>query len=124
MSPSGKGPNVSKQAPWQVGGAVNKHRGLASAPLAHYGAWLLWGLYAKFAERYLDNPPLAFHALEQAGRAALSQTIGGPERPSRRCLTLIARAQFHQRWPRLESIAGRSDDGTALEGMFVEAANR
>lgn len=123
VDPSGNGQNISKRAPRQVDETLNNRCGATSPPLAHHGAWLLWGLYAKFAERFLDSPRLAFDALEQAGRAALTKTVG-PVCPSRRCLTIIARAQLCQRWPGLKGSGGGRSDNAALEGMFVEVTSR
>lgn len=120
---SGKGQTISKGETRQVDGTINNRRGATSPPLAHHGAWLLWGLYAKFAERCLNSPRQAFRALEQAGRAALTKTVG-PVYPSRRCLTIIARAQLCQRWPGLEGSGGGRSDNAALEGMFVEVTRR
>ncbi|CAN0363269.1 unnamed protein product, partial [Ectocarpus sp. 12 AP-2014] len=95
------------------------------------GIWLLWLFYAKFAERCLKDPQLALFALNRAAAAAASLPGRLGQYRSRRGLnpnggtigdgvrldfrgravpfTLVARAQFCQRWPKLlECIAGSS----------------
>ena len=105
------------------------------------GDWLLWGLYAKFAERCLNDPRVALHALDRAvvaaaipspgryrrdrgGRGPRCSSSGGSdaERLSgndSRCggfayssLALVARAHFCQRWPKLREGVARSSPGS------------
>lgn len=95
----------------------------------HRAMWLLWALYAKFAERCLGDPKLALHALNRA-----SETIAGsryfgrqidPKRSGGR--VLVARAQLCQRWPKLfdtDQLEGSTERHTALESMFVDVTER
>lgn len=98
------------------------------------GAWLLWAFYAKFAERCLNDPPLALYALDKAVAVASTRFGGALARDRRRrgsgcssgghtdgriggmplncegnasSLALVARAQFYQRFPKLfDGLAG------------------
>ncbi|CBN79766.1 conserved unknown protein [Ectocarpus siliculosus] len=115
------------------------------------GIWLLWLFYAKFAERCLKDPQLALFALNRAAAAAASLPGRLGQYRSRRGLnpnggtigdgvkldfrggavpfTLVARAQFCQRWPKLsECIAGSSGGGgdvdSSPEESLMDAAMR
>lgn len=115
------------------------------------GMWLLWLLYAKFTERCLKDPQLALFALNRAAAAAASLPGRLGQYRSRRDLnpndgtrrdgvrldfrggafpfTLVARAQFCQRWPKLfECIAGSSGGGgdmdSSPEESLMDAAMR
>lgn len=98
------------------------------SPLQHHReSWLLWALYAKFAERCMGDPRLALHALDRASVAA--RGAGGwsglEEGRGGRGESLVARAQLCQRWPELIDGAERSRDrATKLEEMFVDATQR
>lgn len=113
--------------------------------------WLLWLFYAKFAERCLKDPQLVLFALSRAGAAAASLPGRLGQYRSRRDLnpivgtigervrlefrgravpfTLVARAQFCQRWPKLlECAAGSSGLGGVMESspeeVLMDAAMR
>lgn len=120
------------------------------------GTWLLWAFYAKFAERCLWDQELALFALESAVAAAAA--VAPPLGPAARCfaksshhddgrgssrnysncteravpLTLIARAQFYQRWPTLfqrvvgcaKRLGHSSKDLASLEGTFADISKR
>lgn len=118
-------PGKSPSLPSHVGGGGGR------------GAWVMWGFYAKFAERCLNDPRLALNALDQAVVTASTATSisGGARRPGAHfsssgarggaggggvgskglscgeALPLVARAQLCQRWPNLADGAASSFPG-------------
>lgn len=114
------------------------------------GAWVLWGFYAKFAERCLNDPRLALYALDKAVVAASgsfsertrraganfssSSGGGGVGDKAWSCgvaLPLVARAQLCHRWPKLAEGAARTFFGrlccggaSTPEGILLDATKR
>ncbi|CAM9194124.1 unnamed protein product, partial [Scytosiphon promiscuus] len=116
-APGQNGPKVfGGTAPGRVSGRTSAFLDVGR------GTWLLWTFYAKFAEHCLQDQHLAMCALDKAvaSAAMVAPPFGPSSRPSTRSLrpgcasynqgrmniaelavpfSLIARAQFYQRYP-------------------------
>lgn len=85
--------------------------------------WLLWALYAKFAERCLHDASVACKALGQARAALALRPARGPILERAESIISIAWAQLHQRRC-VELLGSEAADCVKVERMFVDATER